>query len=664
MVGIRSELLQAGDATIEDAVQHANPMALRGLLYQLTGDEGIAATRVEMTMFRGREVPVLADPADASFLRARAAEFLKAYRDAGAGDLPIGQKERLPRSLGLAVGEELPPLELDLWLEEFALDPWARSLEWHEPPPAEVLGQFSVAVIGTGMGGLNAAIQLQYAGIPFVVLEKNAGVGGTWFENRYPGCRVDTPSLSYTNLFGLDYEFPYAFCPQSVNEQYFNWVADHFAIRKSIEFNTEVKSVVWDEEAKLWEITAEQPGGARVWKANAVVTAVGFLSHPNIPDFPGMADFTGQAFHTARWPSDVDVRGKRVAVIGSGCSGYQVVPELVKETEHLYLFQRTPSWVFDIDGYLDPFPPQVLWLQRNFPYLANFGRFNAGWEGRPQQIERSFSVDPDYQDDPHAVSAYNKIVRDQRIEFMQSKFADRPDLMEKMLPVAPPNSSRPVLMDRKYGIYDALLRDDVTLVSEGIRGITGEGIEGEDGTKYGVDIIVLATGFRADDFLLPIEIRGRGGLTAEELWAKDGPRAYLGTMLPGFPNLFMIYGPNTNPIGGLGVPPHQEIITRFALECMAALIECDNQSVDVTMDAYWRYNEALDREEARKIYRDARVHTYWNKGGRSATNGPFDIRLLWHWLRNPGGNPPPIGEALAEKSTAISPRFGEDLVLA
>ena len=659
---VRHELLEATDEQIADAIQYANPMVLRGLLYQLTRDESLAEMELVTRMYRGREGRVLANPADVETIRAKATEFLIGYRDAGAGPIDIGPRERLQRSLGLAVADEIPDDEFEMWMEETALDPWARSLQWREPPPPERLAGFSVAVIGTGLGGLNAAVQLERAGVPYVVFEKNPGVGGTWFENRYPGARVDTPSHTYNHLYGADFELPYPFCPQGHNERYFNWIADNFGVRDSIEFNSDVKSMTWDEDAKLWTIVADQGGTRREWRVNAVISAVGLLAHPNIPDFPGINDFKGRAFHTARWPEDVDVTGKRVAVIGSGCSGYQLFPELAGEAKQLYLFQRAPSWVFDVPNYLDPFPPQTLWLKRNFPFLLNFFRLNVSWNSRPDFTIRAQTADPDF-DDPYAVSASNKRIRDGRIAFMESKFGDRPDLLEKMLPSAPPNSSRGVIVDRKYGVYDVLLRDEAELVTAGIRRFTPNGIETDDGKQYELDIIVMATGFRASDFLLPMPVRGREGVTLEQLWAKDGPRAYLGVMLPGFPNLFMIYGPNTNPTSGLNLPAHHEIQGRFALQCIEELILSGKSTLDVDEDAYWRYNEAVDREEQTRIYRDPRAQTYYVKDGRSATNDPIDARLVWHWLREPAGEPRTLRPSFAEKSAVISPYFGKDLIV-
>jgi len=666
-VTTRTELLSASDETIDDAVRYADPMVLRGLLYQLTGDERVATTKI--AKIPSGEIMTVAEPADVELLRARAAAFLKAHRDQGAPEIPCGPRERLLRSLGLTVGSELPACELGLWEEQLALDPWARSLVWRKPPAGEDLRRFRVAVIGAGMGGLNAAVQLKRAGIDYFVIEKNADVGGTWYENRYPGARVDSTSRTYTHLYGVDFGYPNAFCPQRENLRYFNWVADHFELRESITFDTEVKSIVWNDATARWDIRAEGPDGTRIWHANAVIASVGFLSRPQLPTIEGMDAFEGPAFHTARWPRDLDLTGKRVAVIGTGATGYQMVPELAKQAAHTFVFQRTPNWCFDVPGYLAPFPPQVNWLDRNFPYITNFIRFRLGWLAGPDNARQVFHIDPDF-DDPHARSARNRKVREQRIAFIRRKLAGRPDLIEKMTPVAPPYSARPIIVDENDCIYDALLRDDVSLVTEPIRRIGRNGIEVEGGIEHRVDAIVYATGFKANDFLWPMEIRGRGGRPIEQLWEKDGARAYIGTMLPGFPNFFMIYGPNTNAFSGLQIVDFEEMVTRFSLECIAELITGKKKTIDVTLDAYERYNAELDLDESRMIYKDPRAHNYYtNQSGRSAVNCPVDIRKIWTWLRDPAtapaarGGPDVPGDPEAIASETIRPYFGEDLVV-
>lgn len=650
-----SELLAATDAEIDDAMHHAQPMVLRGLLYQLTGDEEVVHMAPGSAAKFGTGSD-MADEADAERLRAKAAAFLKAYRDSGAGALDLGPRDRLRQSLSLTANYDIPQQDLPIWQEEAALDRWARGVRWKDGKVPAGRDGFKVAVIGTGITGLNVAVQLKRAGIPFVVLEKNPEVGGSWFENSYPGARVDTASRGYTHLFSYDYPFPYAYCPRDENLKYFKWVADEFDIRDHIVFNTEVTAITWDEGTSLWRLDAQGPDGDCRWDVNAVITCVGFLSRPQLPAIEGMDTFEGISCHTANWADGFDVAGKRVAVVGSAASGYQTTPVIAKTAAHTYLFQRTANWCFEDLSYVKALPAQSLWLDRNFPYYANFFRFRVGALINPASMKTSLHIDPDFSD-PHTINPVNKAIRDMCVAFVNRKLASRPDLIDKMIPQSPPMASRPIRIDSDDSVFDALLRDSVTLVNDPIERITARGLVA-GGVELPVDAIVYATGFRANDYLWPMTVVGRDGIRIEEAWQKDGPRAYLGAMVPGFPNLFMCYGPNSNNFGGFTVVDLLELISQFALRCIAGLIEHSRSCVEVTEDAYWRFASILDTEDRKMVYMDPRAQNYYrNEQGRSAVNGPIDIRRMWRWMNDPAGTPP------KETDAGLRPFFGEDLVV-
>ena len=648
------ELLSASDAEIEDAVSHASPMVLRGLLYQLTGDEEV----IDMEPGAAAKFVVgseLADPADEILIKRKAADFLKKYRDSGTGDIDIGPEERLRTSLSLTAGQEIPENEFDIWLQETALDRWARGVKWTGGKAPQSAQDFKVAVIGTGIAGLNTAVQLKRSGIPFEVIEKNPEVGGSWYENRYPGARVDTPSRGYTHLFSYDYPFPWGYCPRDENLKYFKWVADNFEVREHIRFNTEVLSMTWDETAKLWTLKTQGPDGEQTVQFNAVISCVGFLSRPQLPDIEGMDSFGGVACHSAAWPEDLDITGKRVAIVGSGASGYQTAPVVGKEAAETHLFQRQPNWLYEDLGYLKKIPEQSLWLDRNFPYHANFVRFRVAAMVAPSGNKGALRVDPNFKD-PHAVSPVNKMLRDASVAFVERKLAPRPELIPQMIPNFPPMGSRPIRVDTNESVLDALARGDVNLVSDHIEKITPTGIEA-GGKSYDLDVIMFATGFRANEYLWPMEVRGKGGVRIEEMWEKDGPRAYLGAMVPEFPNLFMVYGPNSNNFGGFTVVDLLELIAQFSLRAIAGLIENGQSSVEVTHDAFWRFAGILDDAEKGMVYLDSRANSYYQNGGRSAVNGPIDVRRMWRWLKDPAGDPPEQPDA------GLKPYFGEDLLV-
>ncbi len=648
-----AELFSASDAVIDDAVQYAQPMVLRGLLYLLNNDEEVIGMKPGSAAKFGTGSD-MADEADADRLKAKAAAFLKQYRDSGARDLDLGSEAHLHRSLSLTANYDIPEKDYEIWREETGLDRWARGINWTDDKPPEDRKNFKVAVIGTGISGLNVAVQLKRAGIPFVVFEKNPEVGGSWYENRYPGARVDTASRGYTHLFSYDYPFPHAYCPRDENLKYFKFVADEFEIREHISFNTEVKAMTWNDTSKLWQLDSEGPLGSQSFECNAVITCVGFLSRPQLPNIEGMESFEGTACHTARWPKGFDVAGKRVAVVGSAASGYQTTPVIAESAAQTTLFQRTPNWCFEDLSYVDELPEQALWLERNFPYYSNFVRFRIAALMNPV-IATAAKVDPNF-DDPHAVSAGNKAMRDMCLAFIERKLGSRPDLMKKMTPSFPPGSSRPIRIDSDDSVFDALLKDNVSLITDPIEKITPKGIVA-GGTEHEVDAIVYATGFKANDYLWPMEVRGRDGIRIEQMWAKDGPRAYLGAMVPEFPNLFMCYGPNSNNFGGFTVVDLLELIAQFALRSIAGLIENGKSSVEVTEEGFWQFASILDDEEKLKIYMDPRANNYYQHNGRSAVNGPIDIRRMWRWMNDPAGNPP------SETDKGLRPYFGEDLIV-
>jgi len=260
-------------------------------------------------------------------------------------------------------------------------------------------------------------------------------------------------------------------------------------------------------------------------------------------------------------------------------------------------------------------------------------RFRVAYRHASERdIAQYVNVDPDF-DDPHAVSAGNRALREACLEVIRRKIDD-PELVAKMTPVHPPFSARPVVVDPDNCIVHGIQRENVSLVTEGIRRINRTGIESWDGTKHDVDVIVFATGFRANDYLYPMTIQGRNGRMLEDLWAKDGPRAYVGCMMPGFPNLWSIYGPNTN--GCLLTASFHELIALYAMQCMEHLVLDGKRSIDVKEDAYWWYNKILDERQANRVYADPRTRSYyWSEYGRSITNCGFSAGEMWRFIRRP-----------------------------
>ena len=629
-VNVAPELRDSDDATIDAALELADPMVLRGLLYQLTGDLDLVDIELATVGDGFYKALAPAHERDVEMLRTKCAQLLRVYRDSEAGEIDLGPADRMPVALNLASGMELSDDHMQWSMEELALDPWARSLTWTQNPPTDRLSSFRVAVIGAGMGGLNAGVQLKRAGIPFTVFEKNSDVGGTWYENRYPGVRVDTLSRFYVHLFGAKYDYGYPFCPGEKNRAYLDWVADNFELRDHIVVDTEVHSLLWREDKGQWRIELKGPDGVQVKWFNAVITAVGFLNRPRIPEIEGAEDFEGPSWHTSQWPEEQLVEDKRFAVIGTGCTGYQLVPQLALKAQRVTVFQRRPQWLLPVPGYLAPQPDLLRWLDDALPLFTNFMRFRlslAVW-GYINLAE----IDPDYHD-PDAVNALNKEQRDASIAFLTEKLG--PELAKEMIPPHPVLSARPVVVDTEYSVLDAIQRDNVELVTEGIRRILPTGVETVDGRHHEVDAVVYATGFQASEYLFPMEVVGRNGRNLAGEWAKDGARAYIGMMVPQFPNLWMLYGPNCNG-AGLAVPATQEMATYYALRCMEKLLLEDRRAIEPKAKPFNEYNEMLDNRNARMAWSDPRAQNYyWTEHGRSATQNPLHPDEMWRLLHEP-----------------------------
>lgn len=383
-----------------------------------------------------------------------------------------------------------------------------------------------VAVIGAGFGGLGAAVRLRREGITdFVVLERAGAVGGTWRDNSYPGCACDVPSHLYSFSFAPNPDWPRTFSGQEHIREYLERVADTFRIRPHIRFDTEVKRMSWDRERLLWEI--ETSSGTVT--ADVVVSATGPLSDPRIPNVPGLDTFPGKVFHSARWDHDFDLRGKRVAMVGTGASAIQIVPSIQPEVGRLTLFQRTPAWVMprvdrEITGV-------ERWLHRQLPFTTQ-ARRGILWGIRELQVQ-AFTKRPD-ELGPVERLAKRNIARGVK---------DRA-LRAKLTPTYRIGCKR-ILLSNTY--YPALAEPNVDVVASGLSEVRGSTLVAADGTEAEVDAIVFGTGFRVTDMPIAERVVGADGQSLAQSW-KDGMKALRGSTAAGFPNFMTVIGPNT----GLG----------------------------------------------------------------------------------------------------------------
>ncbi|MDQ1403303.1 MAG: 4-hydroxyacetophenone monooxygenase [Actinomycetota bacterium] len=521
---------------------------------------------------------------------------------------------------------------LELLREELSLGEDLRTPTWTK---AEVAPdrRFKVAVIGAGMSGLVAAHRLRQAGIDVVVLEKNDDVGGTWLENSYPGCRVDVSNHFYSYSFAQRPDWPEHFSSQPVLLDYFRGVAEHLDLRPLIRFGHEVTSIELDEPTMTWTLNVVGPGGVEESiEAHAVISAVGQLNRPNLPDIKGMGGFAGPSFHSARWDHEVKLAGQRIAVIGTGASAAQFIPHLADDAAHLTVFQRTPAWFVPTPDYHDPVSDEVQWLLHNVPGYANWYRFWIFWRN-VEGLMPAATVDPEWDGGEQSVSQINEFVRQLLTAYLQLEFQSAPELLDAVVPTYPPFAKRFI---RDNGIWaKTLTRDNVDLVTETIAEITPEGVRTTDGTLHEADVIIYGTGFKASDFLTPMKVVGRGGTELHERWAGDA-RAYLGITLPGYPNFFLLYGPNTNIVANGSITYFSECEVHYVVGCLRRLLETGDRAIDPRPEVHDAYNERVDAENLRMAWGVSGVSSWYkNARGRTAQNWPFSLLEYWQLTREP-----------------------------
>jgi 4-hydroxyacetophenone monooxygenase len=561
--------------------------------------------------------------------RQLALEALVRYRDSGCQPAPVPSDEDILRIMEYAVGgtemrDYLPLLEEEL----AARGEDRRAPGWSKADIAPNI-DFSVLIIGAGMSGLLAAHRLQQAGVEFVIVDKNEDVGGTWFENQYPGCRVDNPNHNYSYSFAQRHDWPFHFSTQDVLHDYLRRCADAFDLWPHIRFGTEVRSATWSEEDRRWSVQLRTADGSEeTLEANAVVSAVGQLNRPSFPNIPGRDTYAGVSFHSSRWRHDVDLQGKRVAVIGTGASAVQFIPEIAPEAGELLVFQRTPAWFGPTEDYHDVVSEGQRWLYGHVPSYSEWNRFWIFWRMGDGVLE-GVRVDDAYEPKGAVVSAANDIVRMMLAEYLNVEFGDRPDLLKKVMPAYPPGAKR---MLRDNGIWARTLkRDNVQLITTPIREITPTGLVTEDGVAHDVDVLIYGTGFTASQFLTPMTIVGRSDVELHEQWNGDA-RAYLGVTVPGFPNLFCLYGPNTNIVINGSIVYFSECGVRYILGLVKLLLEGGHRAIDVRKDVHDEFNELIDAENKRMAWGWSDVNSWYkNANGRVAQNWPFT--LLEYWKR-------------------------------
>ena len=548
----------------------------------------------------------------------------------GTGQPAPLDASRTGRILGFLAGQPVPEGYVAMLTEELAIaGDELRAPRW-------TVGELDrdramrAVVIGAGMSGIVATHRLRQIGVDVVVVERNQAVGGTWVDNVYPGCRVDIQNHMYSYSFAQRRDWPHYFSPQETLRGYFTEVADDLGVSGCVRFGHEVEEARWDDEAAQWIVTGRVGDAPFELRAELLVTAVGQLNRPYLPAIPGRDEFAGVAFHSAAWDTSVDLAGKRVVVIGTGSSGCQLIPPVVEQAAEVTVALRTPPWLLPVPNYQHPVSPGQQWVFRTVPHAANWYRVALFWRMTEGLLPAAI-VDPDHPPSERSVSALNEATRQLLQGWIDLQTEGDPELRTQLTPGYPPFAKRCVLDDGSF--VRALRQPNCTVVTAEISRIEPGGVRFADGRVASADVIVYATGFQASDFLTPMRVVGRGGRDLRAEWAGDA-RAHLGMMVPGFPNLFMMYGPNTNIVVNGSIIYFSECEANYLVECVRTLVAGRARSLEPTEEATSRYTAWIDAGNAARAWGVSAVSSWYrNATGRTAQNWPFSLLEFWEQTR-------------------------------
>ena len=632
----RTAKIPGNDADLRVALRDVNLPNLLMVMVQLSGDKRWLDARYAPQGIVAPEGSMFPDDGGgyaediAQEIRDGAFAILRKVRDGQAALPPIPSLAEFTTMLSFSVAEPVSEAFAAMLLEETGLS--QRDAQWRKVVTQAVnkdrqrLANFHVLIIGAGMSGLGMAAKLKDAGIAFTVIEKNDAVGGTWYENSYPDCGVDTPNHFYSYSFERNPNWSGYFSKRDELYAYFERCVDDFGVRANIRLSTEVQSANYDTGTRTWKVhTKNKAGREETLTANVLVSAVGQLNRPAMPDIEGLSDFAGPSFHSARWRHEVDVSGKRVAVIGTGCSAVQFLPKTAAKAAHIDVFQRTPHWVSPARDYYRPVEEGLKWALNHIPFYAEWHRARMIFSFADRTWP-AVNLDPAW---PHPDRAMNQTSDEMRIaltEYIRAGLGAKQELLAKCVPDFPVWGKRLIVDNNWYG---TLARDNVDLVTTGIRRITAQGVETDDGKLHEADVLILGTGFRSNLFLWPMEVRGRSGTTLAEQWG-DYPQAYKGIAVPDFPNLFCLYGPNTNIVHGGSIIYQVECQIHYVMQCVAAMLDQGIAALEVKRDVNTRYNKEVQAISEKLAWGHPGVQSWYkNSQGKVVNNSPFSLHHYW-----------------------------------
>jgi 4-hydroxyacetophenone monooxygenase len=616
-------------AWLTAAVSLANVPTLACLLLHLTGDRRWIEGRCVPSRVRGLDdndsggLP----PDVQAEIRNAALEALTAGFKGRPPALPNPPDRLLLEMMSVSLGEQVPPeyapmIRRDLELPPATTASSTESTHGSKPPPG-----FCALIIGAGISGLCAAVELAKAGVPYTILERRQNLGGVWFDNRYPGAACDVPSHLYSFSFA-PYDWSRFFAASREIHAYLGRVADDFAVRDHIRFGMEVTEARYDESSGQWVADVVTVSGEReTRRANVLISCVGAFNKPRVPDIPGLDQFEGPSVHTAGYPdAGIDLTGRRVILVGNGASAMQVAPAIADEVASLTIVQRTPQWVAPFPKFGQAIPESLRRLLLEVPLYRLWYRLRLSWAFNDKLYE-ALQIDPAWRGEGRSINAINEAHRRGLTEYMRAELGAAQHLLPAVLPAYPPFGKR-MLLDN--GWFRTLAHPNVRHVVGAVSEVLPDGVVTSDGATHKADVLIWATGFDVTHFLAPMKISGLGGRTLQSDWDGDDARAYLGTVVPGYPNFFCLYGPNSQFGHGGSLITVLERQMHYVMSLLRQMFAGGIDRVEVRKSVHDDYNARVDSTHGQLVWAYPGVESYYkNSKGRNVVNNPFRIVDVW-----------------------------------
>ena len=610
--------------TLESALDSASFPVVAALLVHFTGDISILEKLPRPNQAVLGEIQGFLSEDDKQTIKKIALkEISKFFSNHEVNDIYVPSNQELNEMMSFIVGENVSPDYIPMMLRDLNIT--SQDLK---PSLGTAKSSLEVLIIGAGMSGILAAIKLAERGIKFKIYEKNINLGGTWFENQYPGSRVDIANHFYSYSFEENHQWSEHFSQQPELLDYFKRCFDKYDIQKNTYFETQVTDMKFDDLTKMWEVTSIHNEKSNKEVINIVLSCVGQLNQPKIPDIKGIDEFQGNMFHSSKWPDDDVIVGKKVAVVGSGASAFQIVPSIAKYCEQLTIFQRSPPWMFPNPKYHEQVDEEKKWLLENLPYYSRWYRFLLFYPGSDQLLDSLF-VDPSWKERSDSINQQNDEMRELFTSAMLAQISDK-SLIEKVIPNYPPFGKR-MLQDNGAWL-EALHLPNVTLLAEEVTRMSSRGIVSSE-NDYEFDTVVFATGFKAQDFFYPIEIDG--GVGSFNNIYKDSPQSYLGITFSSIPNFFAMYGPGTNLAHAGSIIFNSECQINYICSAIEFMLNNNHKSIRVKPKIEKEYQDRFDDRHKEMVWQHAGVSSwYQNSKGKVVTTSPWRLVEYWNWTNN------------------------------